>query len=538
MSEVYANILETLTSGLYNDVKYAVREYLQNAYDAIKQASVEKLPIGEDGFYVDVAITRNSKIITITDNGVGMDVDLLKEYTSIGGGTKNSPEYAGHKGIGKLSGLRFFDEFRVKTKVCGATTAYELHWKCGDMMKVLMHEKDKMKKTPYKDFISKFFTIQEVAEDDKKRHYTQIQLLNVADQFKDQISEDRIGYFIKQNCPVPFYDEQFNYSDKIKKYMGNDLLFINTYINGKVIYQLYNDKYKITEPRFVEIKYDDRVRAKAWFTWIKDTAEVIEDDKIRGLRFRCKGLCVGDSNLFANNCMPPGRDQIASWFIGEIVVLDDDIRPSAARDRFYEGSDIRKLYSELRNKIGKELSFIADIRSHISAAEKGYNAIKAIEKEGKTVPVALMKDIDGRVRDLKRDRDKDRYGFDFSIIAKLEKVLKGEEDREIINVHETETELNKIKEKGQEAIIDKMLKLKEEQQNAYSKNVKATKQAQIEELKKIVVEQKFSAVSTTISSDEKVKQIMEIIIKYLDSKGFAINKSEIARFVENELRRK
>ena len=86
MSEVYANILEHLTSGLYNDIQFAVREYLQNAFDAIKEARLLGVSEPENGFCVEVTLTRNNRILTISDNGIGMDEDVLREYTSIGGG--------------------------------------------------------------------------------------------------------------------------------------------------------------------------------------------------------------------------------------------------------------------------------------------------------------------------------------------------------------------------------------------------------------------------------------------------------------------
>lgn len=537
MSEVYANILETLTSGLYNDVKYAVREYLQNAYDAVKQANKEGLKPSDGEFHVKVDITNNNKIITITDNGIGMDKSILDEYTSIGGGTKDSPDYAGHKGIGKLSGLRFFDEFRVKTKIAGSTTAYALQWKCGKMIKILMTEKPAMKKIPYKQFITSYYYTQIFNEQNIDEHYTQVQLINVLDEFKEQVSESRIGNYIKQNCPVPYYEEYFRHADRIKSWMDDDIGFINTYINGKVIYQFYNDEQKLVEPKLVEIKYNDQIHAKAWYSWISDTAQTISDNTIRGIRFRCKGLCVGDNNLFANNCMPRGRGQFADWFTGEIVVLDEDIKPSAARDTFYEGASLKTFFTELRNKVGKDLSLIADIRSHISAAEKEYNEIRELGKAGKAIPASSVKSLTERRKDLEKDRAKDKFGFDFGIIENLQKLLVNEEDREIEKVKTTQGELENYEDKDQITIVDKMLKLKEEQVNTFSERVKAKKQIQIDQLRNMVINQAGKEKIVDSTSDQ-IKQISSIIVKYLKHKALPFEESEVTEFVKYELRRR
>ena len=65
-------------------------------------------------------------------------------------------------------------------------------------------------------------------------HFTQVQLINVLDEFKDQVTEDDIGTFIKKNCPVPYLNEGFEYSNQISEFIGSDCMFIPTLINDKV----------------------------------------------------------------------------------------------------------------------------------------------------------------------------------------------------------------------------------------------------------------------------------------------------------------
>ena len=77
MAQVYANILESLTSGLYNEINFAIREYLQNGYDAIKSAKKISVPEPDEGYCINVQVTKDNRIITITDNGIGMDEHVL-----------------------------------------------------------------------------------------------------------------------------------------------------------------------------------------------------------------------------------------------------------------------------------------------------------------------------------------------------------------------------------------------------------------------------------------------------------------------------
>ena len=222
--------------------------------------------------------------------------------------------------------------------------------------------------------------------------------------------------------------------------MDKDISFFTTFINGKVVYQFQNDKYRLYAPQLRSIKYKDKMRAKIWFSWVADTAEFIQDEEIRGLTFRSKGICVGDSTLFSNNCMPPGRESLANWFTGEIFLLDDDIKPSAARDRFEEGSNLTEFYAELKRAVGKELSFISDIRSEISGATQDLERLKTAKKQGKRISVEIYKKIDKRIKDLTRHQSKDKYGFDFEIINLLRNALRQQEKEDEERIRETEKE--------------------------------------------------------------------------------------------------
>ena len=533
MSEVYANILEGLTTGLYNDVKYAVREYLQNAYDAIIQSRSENLPLVDDMYCVNVEVSRNNAVVTIADNGVGMDLPLLREYTSIGGGTKNSPEYAGHKGIGKLSGLRFFEDFRVVSKVYGSTVAHELHWRCGEMMRILSAQRERMKKIPYKEFISQFFDIREIDGEDEDRHYTQVQLIGVTDEFGHQLSEERIGDFIRQNCPVPFCADRFAHSHRISEWLGKDLACIDTLINEKIVYRHYADEHLLAVPQLTDVRYDDQIRAKVWFSWINNTAETIADERIRGIRFRCKGLCVGDSNLFANNCMPPGRDQLANWFTGEVIVTDENIVPTTARDKFNEGRDTERFFDELKTKVGKALSVIADTRSEISAAQSECTAIENMKNEGNAVPAYLLKRLLDRIGRLERLQTRDRYSFDFGVVHRMRGIMEDEEAGEGGNGGSQEDTVDYLVKQGTDAIIGRMLELKEQEVNLFSRKAKENRRHQIEELRKHVTDHAVPPVDS--ASVPHLAVVLAAIAKYLTQKGYPYDEAELRVFLSSEL---
>ena len=529
MTQVYANILESLTSGLYNEINFAVREYLQNAYDAIKTAKKDGIPEPDEGYCINVQITKDNRIITITDNGIGMDEFVLSEYTSIGGGTKNDPDLTGHKGIGKLSGLRFFDKFVVKTKPYESQIGYELVWDSGDMMRTLLSDQEKMKKTPYVDFIKDFIQLNRFdCTAKEKEHYTHIQLVDVFDEFQSQLNEMKVGSFIKTSFPVPFYAEEFNTSEQITKWLGEDLLPVQTYINDKVIYQFYRDSDNLVPPLTYVIKYDDKIRAKGWISWIENTSETISKSDIKGIKFRCKGICVGDNNLFANNCMPSGRDHLSNWFTGEVVILDDEIKPSAARDRFYEGENSRRFFKEIKAKIGKDLSLLADIRSEISAANQDLYKWKNNEVKSN---VTFFKSIKKRIRQLQKHQSRNIHDFDFSIIDSLSNILVDEETTIIKRDPKEESEIEElIKTGNKDELVKKMLKFKDDELNTPSTKAKNIITKNIQKITKALTEKEEKT-----DNDPELEKIYKIMIKYLETNSIPYNEDSIRDFIAREL---
>lgn len=101
--------LITIGEQLYSESIELVRELVNNAYDA-------------DATRVSVSISDDA--ISVEDNGLGMDLEGLKQYFSIGSMLKKekqkskiySRDFIGQFGIGKFASLSACDVFKVNTK--------------------------------------------------------------------------------------------------------------------------------------------------------------------------------------------------------------------------------------------------------------------------------------------------------------------------------------------------------------------------------------------------------------------------------------
>ena len=101
-------VLETLTIGMYEETKNAIREYIQNGFDSIQRAinKLAQLKAGEG--LIRIIYDEDGEGVRIRDNGAGLTADnAVSTLTSIGASAKDFATDAGFRGIGRLAGIAF-----------------------------------------------------------------------------------------------------------------------------------------------------------------------------------------------------------------------------------------------------------------------------------------------------------------------------------------------------------------------------------------------------------------------------------------------
>jgi hypothetical protein len=102
-------VFPVLSSNLYSDhlPRIAVREVLQNAWDAIANRP--------DG-HIHITIDGDAKSVSIQDNGAGMTPEEVREFMlTLGGSGKAEGGMAGGFGIGKIAVFMGGDNFTIET---------------------------------------------------------------------------------------------------------------------------------------------------------------------------------------------------------------------------------------------------------------------------------------------------------------------------------------------------------------------------------------------------------------------------------------
>ena len=139
------NLLPLLKRWLYSDKDIFVRELVANSCDAIYKLKVLRdhgeAPTEEDTPRIDIAINREAKTLTFTDNGIGMNAEEVERYIcqlAFSGAEEFLKNYQsnqeGDQMIGHF-GLGFYSAYMVSTKVEIQSLSYKseaqpVYWCC------------------------------------------------------------------------------------------------------------------------------------------------------------------------------------------------------------------------------------------------------------------------------------------------------------------------------------------------------------------------------------------------------------------------
>jgi len=120
------DVIESLTTSMYDDPRFVYREYIQNSADAIDKArQIELLLDGN----IYITINSEKKRIEIEDDAIGIEKDKIVEILkNIAQSTKQKGVDKGFRGIGRLGGLGYCDKLVFETSAKGENVKSIMIW--------------------------------------------------------------------------------------------------------------------------------------------------------------------------------------------------------------------------------------------------------------------------------------------------------------------------------------------------------------------------------------------------------------------------
>ena len=197
-------LLETLTSGMYNEPLSIYREYIQNAVDSIDQVTNKTGPLK-----VKIHINPFDKTIKVKDNGIGINSILAREVlSSIGSSVKQNTSLRGFRGIGRLGGLAFCDRAIFRAKSAGEEVETLQEWDCVKLRKGLSTKQNAGK--TIKNLFDRTTSFYQRNGKGLNSSYFEVKLEGVSS-FRNYILDiNKVRNYLCKVAPLPFKEIEFS----------------------------------------------------------------------------------------------------------------------------------------------------------------------------------------------------------------------------------------------------------------------------------------------------------------------------------------
>ena len=384
-----ANILENLTTGMYQDSKVIYREYIQNSCDQIDKAVKDGL-LNKDEGKIEIWLDFEKRRITIEDNATGIpSKEFRKKLGDIANSDKKIEIDKGFRGIGRLCGLAYCKELVFTSKANGEKIISIMYCDAEKMRKMINENAYGQKHTAF-DILSSINRFETKNTNDVDSHYFKVELIEVNDENTDLLNSKEIKNYLSFVAPVP-YQASFYYRAQIKDHAKELNFKIDEYaitLDGEQIFKRYTKGLKKADnTEFDEVFdvvfhnfYDKQDKTLAWM-WIgltKCKQQIPKINYMRGLRLRKENIQIGGEDTLQKLFK---EDRGNSYFVGEVFAVSKDLIPNSQRDYFNENSTRALFEKKLKQYFENELHKVYYTGSAVNSAIRKINSANDLEKK-------------------------------------------------------------------------------------------------------------------------------------------------------------
>lgn len=203
-----ANILENLTTGMYQDSRVIYREYIQNACDQIDVACKLGLLASKKDGYINIQINGDNRTITIEDNATGIAKDKFREtLANIADSDKHVGEAKGFRGIGRLCGLAYCRQVIFTSKYRGENQISIMVCDAQKMRELITQNGRGLKHTA-SDVLSQIYSFSEKEYHQAiDEHWFRVELIGVNQENHDLLDFQKVKDYLSFVAPVPYQNK-------------------------------------------------------------------------------------------------------------------------------------------------------------------------------------------------------------------------------------------------------------------------------------------------------------------------------------------
>lgn len=352
-----AHILESLTTGMYQDSRMIFREYIQNSCDSIDKAVRAGLLDEEEG-RIDITLDTQARAITITDNGTGIkSSDFVRILGNIADSDKKLGEERGFRGIGRLCGLAYCSKLTFKAKYRGEVSASVLVCDA-EIMRSLLNENSEGTRSTASEVLEAINEFSVVPDEDKEAHYFMVELEGISTVNKVLLDYDEVSGYLSFTAPLPYDITFIPFSKEIythAKELGHKIDEYAIFLNGDQLFKAYSSRFRAgkgkSEDEIFDLMFmdfrdsEDNLIAWLWTGVSCFRGAISEKCRMRGIRLRKDNLQVGNEHTLQGFFK---ETRGINYFIGELFCVSKDLIPNSQRDYFNENSTRAELENQLR----------------------------------------------------------------------------------------------------------------------------------------------------------------------------------------------
>ena len=406
--EIGGELLDIMSRGLYTDAKDALREYVQNSVDAHAN---------------NVYITVDGPVVTVRDDGVGMDFDALRRARRLGASDKSAMYNIGFRGIGIYSAFGMCETLTIHTHQASAPDVLGLRMHFGAMSRVLERDRDAPNRSSialtdllfeHTDFLRTNFS------GDLSEQFTMVRIEGLQPEYRSQLSNlSEVHEYLLNTLPVLF--PETGYGSEVNKWMRDTLRLnpINVVLRvGKepevvVAPQL---GIRVHEPKAGYLEdADGRELAFMWYALsatrdqVSADQMVAADSDVGGFLLKIKGFTLGDRYNVKHLWPSLGARALYHHYTGEIHVLDEaSAIPNAARNDLEAGRARDVFFRHLQDKFAvlnsdaEVARQILKIRDDLTGAEEEARKLLSRMDSPEESPFELYRLSKNFVEDIER----------------------------------------------------------------------------------------------------------------------------------------
>lgn len=391
--------LETLTTGMYENPFHCIREYVQNAYDAIRAARASGILAPDTGLVtVSISGSASRPTLSVKDDGEGIrSAEAISTLVSVGASKKRSNVNAGFRGIGRLAGIAYCATLRFTTTARGEATATIVEFDCGRMRGYMRPGAEAQDVKEVIKLCVRTGTTS-AKEDD---HSTEVEMVGLTGIGLEFVEIERLVPYLRQVCPAD-YSDRFGQAPRIRTFadsLGHPIGAVEVETKYKrertQILKAYDDVSPTSDPKKPSAIADIELITSAelgWHGWIgkSNFKGEITDDMVAGVRFRIKNIQVGGSEIIedlgAELTTGGTEGRLQRWAVGEIFITNPSVVPNARRDGFEDGAAWRDIRKDVKARVARRVVTL------VRAASTSRKTLKSIASEISTVALSLNRD--------------------------------------------------------------------------------------------------------------------------------------------------